>query len=105
MALLESFGAVAAGRSSERAKVQKLSLLSMEKLWVEIRLSRGFGKWRMGRKTQQELWEIKGSGILMKKEKRGGVFATALPSNILFSIFYIYSTSMRLAWLRKCFRV
>lgn len=65
----------------------------MEKLLVEIGLGRGgFEKWRIGRKTRRQVREIKGSGILMNKEKkRGGVFVTAAPPpySILFSIFVV----------------
>jgi hypothetical protein len=46
----------------------------------------------MGRQKRRQVREIKGSGILMNKEKkRGGVFVTAAPPpfSILFSIFVV----------------
>lgn len=90
MALLETAGDDGDGELSERARVQRLSLLSMEKLSVEFRVGLGFGERRIGRKKRLEVRKIRGSGILMKKEKSGEVLGRAPPCNIFVSIFWVF---------------
>lgn len=51
---------------------------------MEVGVSLGFGKWIIVRKMQRELREIRGSGILMNEEKRGGVLARAPTIFFLF---------------------
>lgn len=55
---------------------------------MEVGVSLGFGKWIIVPKMQRELREIRGSGILMNKEKRGGVLARA-PTIFLISFGFL----------------
>ncbi|KAM1214714.1 hypothetical protein ACFX2I_011203 [Malus domestica] len=87
LALLETAGYDGDGESLERARVQRLSLLSMEKVPAEIGVGLDLGKRRIGRKKQRDVREIRGSGILMKKGRAARFLAERRRATFLFFIF------------------